>query len=1369
MSSIDDNAHSLDNSIRRAPMVVYGKRSNSNPLLSRVPPTGELEQFSEHDRIHDTRTASSPSPSVRASDSELSRASGSVDPFQFDFRHRLKELDEQFDDHDAQPSKPGVPPSRKAMRAGPSQLKDSQSVSMGTPILSPQARHSSGNASLSPSPTSLRVTKEHPLASPLLRRRARGIRNRVLSDSEAEGPSDSSSVSPVRHAITTPHTRSSPTPPTSGEIPMLSRKTKGKMPARDVLPLLFETEPSVVEVPIKSKKGRRSELPACKTKAPTKKERREAALESSRIAANRPVEVHRTQQSKYTLAKFLTRVRQDGNVPSTSGTELPSDPIERFSSPNDKSTRAPPPRSVFGEPTGLLASSSGTSKQSSPAKIPNIPPLAAADSDDEMPSITAIIQQASGKKEERLQEAKQNALRRADMGKTLGEDSDDDGLLIVKDDMHAVAREEAAQRRLDKAHRSPVKDIALLRRINHPSARPVPVSPLKFSKQELEELAQPSFARTGNEAKSRLSKNQLDQLMISRHNTNQLESIKRHEAEWVKGGGRLSRDSGNITQTSLSQRLEAYAEQGLKTVEAANAVADDESTDESDEEYTPDVRGSESPQPMATDEADPADNILQSPQPIEGDDGEEEEVFAPSKRNKYGQRRPRVVLGSDDEEDQLAHHPLPTVQRDSTSSMESQTEDENDKENSAKLMYDRSDDKENKAVARHESSSAFTLGSSLGSLHVVEDSVRRSLPLVSVTGFNVITGSPNEDVRSPLKDISKDEDDPFLSSQSKSPFTECLLSSAARSPPRSCLSTLSLGSPPVLRSERTTRMNRLCSDPETDENNPPEVKALQPSFLERLHSQVNPESSSLASLNPLANGGFSQLFSAEDQCLKRPVDGAENDGLSLTLDIGLKPALEISGVLQQKAEAIFEKEQEYVVAAAVQQNDRSKEHLYINDHGFLTQTRPEESSPEVCRMAPFQMSKLAGTQVHTTQTQLSARPPLRTLSFSASLDFSPETQPLRRLHQRSASPLQQRALGQKDSPDAKLNSFNILGKPPKPPSKGQNEKQKKSEFVAVEAEESDEDDMFGFGGPKGDDDEEDDDDQDKVVDGLVDDMAMDAETEAVDLVQEKYREHEEQDDERLQKLHQDAIEGKLRMKRRGLGVDLEDNSDEDEDDDHRIRQRIYKKRKIEGDTLEALGQNEETRAFYNTYHQDLIDEDDDFAHLREDIIMPVDDGTIRTEEPEQETVSVDEIRQRVRDLAQNNSEVDVLNPEDTSWIDRSMVIEPDEGFRVKVMEYRRGITTGRRPNAGPLDFERLERPVDNKEREQLRSWAKNQRPQYQGTGRSGNSAAVTGHKKGGSLRSTRLSNSARTVSEPHKVKTSRSLLCTVSDRSGKFA
>lgn len=52
------------------------------------------------------------------------------------------------------------------------------------------------------------------------------------------------------------------------------------------------------------------------------------------------------------------------------------------------------------------------------------------------------------------------------------------------------------------------------------------------------------------------------------------------------------------------------------------------------------------------------------------------------------------------------------------------------------------------------------------------------------------------------------------------------------------------------------------------------------------------------------------------------------------------------------------------------------------------------------------------------------------------------------------------------------------------------------------------------------------------------------------------------------------MEGKHRKKRLGRGVNLDDDSDEDgeEDQNQQIRRRMSKKRRIEGDNLEALGQ-----------------------------------------------------------------------------------------------------------------------------------------------------------------------------------------------------
>jgi mediator of replication checkpoint protein 1 len=124
-----------------------------------------------------------------------------------------------------------------------------------------------------------------------------------------------------------------------------------------------------------------------------------------------------------------------------------------------------------------------------------------------------------------------------------------------------------------------------------------------------------------------------------------------------------------------------------------------------------------------------------------------------------------------------------------------------------------------------------------------------------------------------------------------------------------------------------------------------------------------------------------------------------------------------------------------------------------------------------------------------------------------------------------------------------------------------------------------------------------------------------------------YREQLGQDDQELEKIHRDAVDGKLRTKRRNRGIGLDDSDDDDDDDFARsIRSRIRKKRKIEGDNLEALGiccvysqspygfltsiclpgEHEETVAFYNTYQRGLGDEEDyqEFSYLQsEDVDM----------------------------------------------------------------------------------------------------------------------------------------------------------------------
>ena len=184
----------------------------------------------------------------------------------------------------------------------------------------------------------------------------------------------------------------------------------------------------------------------------------------------------------------------------------------------------------------------------------------------------------------------------------------------------------------------------------------------------------------------------------------------------------------------------------------------------------------------------------------------------------------------------------------------------------------------------------------------------------------------------------------------------------------------------------------------------------------------------------------------------------------------------------------------------------------------------------------------------------------------------------RRLRRRSSSPEQLRGYRSSVSPSPvkPRNAFDLLGHKPARLKAPQFEKKRleKNEFIEGEAEESDEDAAFGFGLPKKKDDEEDLDgeDQDRVLEELVDDAHMDDDTLNEEKVMEKVQEHREMDDAADEKIARDAAEGKMRIKRRNNLLDDDDDESDDESwEAKRARERIAKKRRIEGDTLQQIG------------------------------------------------------------------------------------------------------------------------------------------------------------------------------------------------------
>lgn len=70
------------------------------------------------------------------------------------------------------------------------------------------------------------------------------------------------------------------------------------------------------------------------------------------------------------------------------------------------------------------------------------------------------------------------------------------------------------------------------------------------------------------------------------------------------------------------------------------------------------------------------------------------------------------------------------------------------------------------------------------------------------------------------------------------------------------------------------------------------------------------------------------------------------------------------------------------------------------------------------------------------------------------------------------------------------------------------------------------------------------------------------------------REQEDEQDKEIEKLHQAAIQGELRRKKRHRGVGMNDSDDDSDEDEknRRIRRQMNKRRKIDRANIKALGE-----------------------------------------------------------------------------------------------------------------------------------------------------------------------------------------------------
>jgi mediator of replication checkpoint protein 1 len=378
--------------------------------------------------------------------------------------------------------------------------------------------------------------------------------------------------------------------------------------------------------------------------------------------------------------------------------------------------------------------------------------------------------------------------------------SDDDDLEVVPArEIQAAVKEEEAERKSGKKrkHSEGRKRQLNLGGIGLERQRAKAAS----SKDEASPFIISSVSRLkGKKDSAIMTQGELNRTLVQRVVSVNRELTKKKEEEWVRRGGNVI-DGGEGASSSANDASTAYAEKGLKVAEERGTAMEVDEDEGSDEEWTPEMRESASPSPQSDDgehgdeetqaieeeEEQEADITMVNPESevlAMDDDFDEKQVLKVRTRrrvqaivdsdsdggndeNTFPIPKPKqhVFLSLQDHSNEDAIIPLMS-HRGSLSSTDERTEDENDKENNTSLMFDRSEDKENKAVVRHgDASTKHPLGTRTSSLFGLEHGVARSLSLSPVLQSHDTDtddeDDDNDDSRRPLKDLL--DDDPFAS------------------------------------------------------------------------------------------------------------------------------------------------------------------------------------------------------------------------------------------------------------------------------------------------------------------------------------------------------------------------------------------------------------------------------------------------------------------------------------------------------------------------------------------------------------------------------------------------------------------------------
>ncbi|KZT12783.1 uncharacterized protein LAESUDRAFT_719092 [Laetiporus sulphureus 93-53] len=1102
-----------------------------------------------------------------------------------------------------------------------------------------------------------------------------------------------------------------------------------------------------------------------RVKAPTKKQCEETHKATARIIADRAVSIPRAQAKQLGLTQLWEKIGRSVRPAQDQRSQQvpPSDPIQPFSSPALKSGAHSP---ASASPSDAAASVNPNEREPSTGFIPTtLLGLSSVradiqdwhdSSDSELPTVSAPVEEDTKKREESERKKRLAQLKRQYMERTRQEDSDASDLEVIsstgKHRQSALSR--SIQRLRAQAHTSRPRGEGELRLLKASTA--------------------PAFARLDKEMKesnaTHLSKDQLNKMLLQKAGKQAEELVKVKEEEWISRGGKIkvkrddSEDGASVKDAVLS-----LVSKGLlagQRVGQDDTEKDNGEDEEDDEDYAPEQEQSDHPEGNVQDEngrfsdaetqvSIPYDRGIDSAEDAASDNDEEADLYS---HKATRPRRTITIVQSDDEDEATSSPSLRNREplaadglfwpsssrslaalhhRSSISSFEDPMESGTDKENDERMMYDRGEDKENTVVHTQSSMGLRVAVSHLRSSFGLVARDRSPLPSATVDHDLSARTSPADERRPPLKELSREDDDfddsfalstqprgrgrkllfgPDRSSEHALPSSPSLVDHEREDKEPSPLSTSSLAPPAML----TTDLSEFF-EPEASRNGSVSMdsKQLKKEGLSQFHSQATD------------NNGLAQLRQAKP-----------TQRFSLTLDAGLEPTLDVNRSLLRKAGDIFEKEQGFL-AESFGSKIGVEPQLYVNEHGFLTQT---VSNGKIPTSSPLlSPSLLAASSPFARDAMLPQPPPpirqpLVAIDADVEMDGVDEL-PRRRLFRREISPFQredsQDLNSSSSKPSKTRNAFDLM----KLASRGAQRKTEKvkktlvkSDFIEGEAEESDDDALMGFGGRKEDEDEDDEDEnQNQTLAELVDDRAMDEKMLAEEAVLEKVREHQQEDDQALEKLHRDAAEGKLRVKRRDRGVGFEDSeSDEDEEDARARRRKMIKKRKIDHDSLDQLSNDPSTRAFYDAYNADNID-DDDFEHLQEEQDEETLVGSQETDpeaQTKQSVITVSELRHKLREAAQEAEPMEVFDPHDVAWMERD--IDEDDEAAIQVKE----VTTTSKPvppqqNAdweATLMKPRHPSEIDEEQLNRLQGWAKGE-SRTVSTVRATRASAVTGPGK----------------------------------------